>query len=106
MIGRWIAGPDQNLFKTVHRPRTQHKNAARGPTIMCIGKKLETLTELSKGFSFVSQDDFENLTTVPFIDKLGKIIPKHSELPVEDRAQLLVLYFLKKKRPKKESTSD
>ena len=26
MIGRWIARRDQYLFKTIHRPRTQHRN--------------------------------------------------------------------------------
>ena len=29
MIDRWIARLDQYHFKTIHRPRTQHRNADR-----------------------------------------------------------------------------
>ena len=53
----------------------------------------------------MSQEDYEELPTVPYIDKHGKFIPNHPELPPEARAQLPVLYILKK-RPKEDSTSD
>ena len=53
----------------------------------------------------MSQKDYEELPTVPYIDKQGKFIPNHPELLPEARAQLPVLYNLKK-RPKENSTSD
>ena len=51
------------------------------------------------------QKDYEELPTVPYIDKHGKIIPNHPELPPEAKAQLPVLYILKKP-PKEDLTSD
>ena len=68
-------------------------------------KIVETLPEVNKVFSFMSQNDYENLPVVPYIDKHGKFIPNHPEFPEEARAQFPVLYILKK-RPKEESTSD
>ena len=49
MIGRWIAHLDQYHFKTVHRSRTQHRNAmqtvsAKGPIMTCTGKRLWRLS--------------------------------------------------------------
>ena len=66
-------------------------------------KIVEILPEMSDGLSLMSQDDYENLPTVPYIDKHGKIISNHPELPAEAIAQLLVLYNLKK-QPNEEST--
>ena len=53
----------------------------------------------------MSQNDYENLPTVPYIDKHGKFIPNHPELPAEVRAQLPALYILKK-QPKEEPAAD
>ena len=109
MIGRWIARLDQYHFKTIHRPRTQHRNAdglsKRTNDYVHREKIVEALPEVSKGFSFMSQKDYEELPTVPYIDKHGKFIPNHTELPPEARAQLPVLYILKKP-PKEDLTSD
>ena len=109
MIGRWIARLDQYHFKTIHRPRTQHRNAdglsKRTNDYVHREKIVEALPEVSKGFSFMSQKDYEELPTVPYIDKHGKFIPDHPELPPEARAQLPVLYILKKP-PKEDLTSD
>ena len=109
MIGRWIARLDQYHFKTVHRPRTQHRNAdglsKKTNDLRAQGKSVETLPEVTKGFSFMSQNDYENLPIVPYIDKHEKFSPNHPELPAEAQAQLHVLYILKK-RPKEESTPD
>ena len=100
MIGRWIARLDQYHFKTIHRPRTQHRNAdglsKRTNDYVHREKIVEALPEVSKGFSFMSQKDYEELPTVPYIDKHGKFIRNHPELPPEARAQLPVLYILKK----------
>ena len=109
IIGRWIARLDQYHFKTIHRPRTQHRNAdglsKRTNDYVHREKIVEALPEVSKGFSFMSQKDYEELPTVPYIDKHGKFIPNHPELPPEARAQLPVLYILKKP-PKEDLTSD
>ena len=81
MIGRWIARLDQYHFKTIHRPRTQHRNAdglsKRTNDYVHREKIVETLPEVSKGFSFMSQKDYEELPTVPYIDKHGKFITNH-----------------------------
>ena len=109
MIGRWIARLDQYHFKTIHRPRMQHRNAdglsKRTNDYVHREKIVETLPEVSKGFSFMPQKDYEELPTVPYNDKHGKFIPNHPELPPEARAQLPVLYILKKP-PKEDLTSD
>ena len=109
MIGRWIARLDQYHFKTIHRPRTQHRNvdglSKRTNDYVHREKIVETLPEVSKGFRFMPQKDYEELPTVPYIDKHGKFIPNHPELPLEAKAQLPVLYILKKP-PKEDLTSD
>ena len=100
MIGQWIARLDQYHFKTVHWRRTQHGNAdglsKRTNDNVHREKIVETLPETSKGFSFMSQDDYESIPTVQYINKHGKFFPNIPELPLEARAQLLVLYLLKK----------
>ena len=62
MIGRWIARLDQYHFKTIHRPRTQHRNAdglsKRTNDYVHREKIVEALPEVSKGFSFMSQKDY------------------------------------------------
>ena len=62
------------------------------------------MPEVSKRFSFMSQKDYEDLPTVPYIDRHAKFIPNHPELPVETRAQLPVLYI--KRRQKEELVQD
>ena len=109
MIGRWIASLDQYHFKTIHRLPTQHRNAEglskRTNGYVHREKIVETLTEVSNGFNLMSKKDFENLSTVPYIDKHGKFIPNYPEFPAEARVQLPVLYILKK-RPKEEPVLD
>ena len=107
--GRWIARLDQYLFKTIHRPRTQHRNVdgSSKRTNDCVHREkiVEALPEVSKGFRFMSLKDYEDLPTVWYIDKHEKFIPNHPEFPSESRAQLPVHYILKK-RPKEGSTSE
>ena len=55
----------------------------------------------------MSQKDYEELPTVPYFDKHGRLIPSQSEFPPEARAQLPLLYILKKEpktKPQEEST--
>ena len=98
MIGRWIAGLEQHHFKTVHRPRTQHKNAdglsKRTNDYVHQENNIESLPEVSKGFSFLTQKYYEKLPTVPFFDKHGRLISDHPDLPMKARAQFPVLYVL------------
>ena len=102
MIGRWIARLDQYHFKTVHRPRTQHRNvdglSKRANDYIHREQILEKLPEVSEGFNFVSQKDYNDLPTVPYFNKRGHPIPDHPDLPPEVRVQLPLLYILKKRR--------
>ena len=102
MIGCWIARLHQYHFKTVHRPRTQYRNAdglsKRTNDYNHREQILEKLPEVSEGFNFMSQKDYNDLPTVPYFNKHGHPIPDHPELPPEVRVQLPLLYILKKKR--------
>ena len=106
MIGRWIARLDQYHFKTIHRPRTQHRNvdglSKRANDYINREQILEKLPEVSEGFNFMSQKDYDELPTVPYIDKRGHLIPDHPKFPPEARAQLPLLYILQKKRKSKQ----
>ena len=53
----------------------------------------------------MSQDDYENLPTVPYIEKQARLIPSYPELPAQARARFPLLYILKK-LPKKELAQD
>ena len=85
MIGRWIARLDQYHFKTIHRPRSQHRNvdglSKRTNDYINREQILEKLPEVSEGFNFMSQKDYDELPTVPYIDERGHLIPDHPELP-------------------------
>ena len=105
MIGRWIARLDQYHFKTIHRPRTQHRNvdglSMRANDYINREQILETLPEVREGFNFMSQKDYDELPTIPYIDKRAHLIPNHPELPPEARARLPLLYILQKKQRNK-----
>ena len=46
----------------------------------------------------MSKEDYEDLPTVPYFSKHGHLIPDHLELPPEARAQLPLLYILRKEK--------
>ena len=101
MIGRWTARLDQyHHFKTIHRPVTQHRNAdglsKSTNDFLHLERIIQKLPEVSEGFNFMSQKDNEELPTVPYFDKHGRLIPVHPEHPPEARAQLPLLYILRK----------
>ena len=52
---------------------------------------------MSEGFNFISKKDYDDLPTVPYFDKHGRVIPDHPDLPPKARARLPLLYILKKK---------
>ena len=87
MIGRWITRLDQYHFKTVHRPPSQHRNvdglSKRTNHYIHRERILEKLPEVSEGFNFMSQKDYNDLPTVSYFDKHGRIIPDHPDLPPE-----------------------
>ena len=105
MIGRWIARLDQYLFKTIHRPRTQRRNvdglSKRTNDYLDREQIIEKLPEVSEGFNFMSQKDYDELPTVPYIDKRGHLIPNHPALPPKTRARLPLLYSLQEKQKTK-----
>ena len=109
MIGRWIARLDQYHFKTVHRPRTQHRNAdglsKRTNDYMHREKIMEKLPEVSDGFNFMSQKDYEELLIIPYFDKQEHLIPSHPDFPPEAHSQLPLLYNFGK-RPKNKPPED
>ena len=102
MIGRWIARLDQYHFKTIHGPRTQHRNAvelSKRTNDYIHGEQiLEKLPEVSEGFYFMSQRDYNDLPTVPYFNKHGHPIPDHPDLPPDVRVQIPLPYILKKRR--------
>ena len=69
MIGRWIARLDQYHFRTIHRPRTQHRNfdglSKKTNDYIHREQILEKLSEVSEGFNFMSQKDDDDLSTIP-----------------------------------------
>ena len=102
MIGRRISRLDQYHFKTIHRPRTRHRNvdglSKRTNDYIHREQILEKLPEVSEGFNFMLQKDYDELLTIPFFVNHGHLLPDHPELPPEARARLLLLYFLRKKQ--------
>ena len=102
MIGRWITRLDQYHFKTVHRPRTQHRNgdglSKRTNDYIHREQILEKLPEVSEGFNFMSQKDYNDLPTVPYFKKAWPSYPRSSRPSSEVRMQKPLLYILKKRR--------
>ena len=100
MIGRWIARLDHRHSKTTHRLRTQHRNAdglsKRTNDYVHHERIIEKLPEVSEGSNFMSQKDYEELHIVSYIDKHCRLIPGLPYLLPEARAQLPLLYILRK----------
>ena len=73
MNGRWVARLKQYHVKTVDRPRRQHRNghdlSKKTDDYVHREKIIETLPDVSQGFSFMTQKDYEVLRTVPYFDK-------------------------------------
>ena len=108
MIGRWIARLDQYHFKTIHRHRTQHRNVdgLRKRTNDNIHREqiLEKLPEVSEGFNFMSEKDYDDFPTIPYFDKHGRLIPDHPDLPPEaSSSSTTPIVFLTKETEKQYS---
>ena len=112
MIGRWIARLDQNHFKTIHRPRTQHRNAdvlsKRTNHYVHLERILKKLPKVKKDSISCPKRTMKN-SPWRHTYKYGRLIPGHPELPPEARAQLPLLYILRKEskhRPVDEQAGD
>ena len=49
----------------------------------------------------MSQKDYDDLPTMLYFDKHGRLVPDHPDFRPEARAQLPLLYILRKKRKNK-----
>ena len=86
-IGRWIVRLDGYNMIIEHRKRDKHQNADR------LSKKTEFYErqeqreadrpEIKDGFSFMDKETYDSLPLTRWLDKSGKSIEDHSELPKE-----------------------
>ena len=86
-IGRWIVRLDGYNMKIEHRTRDKHQNAEG------LRKKTEFYErqeqrdadrpEIKDGFSFMDKETFDSLPLTRWLDKSGKPIKYHPELPLE-----------------------
>jgi len=95
MIGRWISKLDQYHFEIVHRPRTKHRNAdglsKRSNDYLKREKLLEAAPEHAPCFSFMTQQDYDQLPIVPWLNKQGQPILTHPDLPTEYKIEAPLL---------------
>ena len=100
MIGRWISRLDQYHFEVVHRPRTKHKNAdglsKRTNEYIKREKLLEAAPDRAAGFSFMSQQAYNELPVTSWLNKQGQPIQDHPELPPEYKIETPHLTLLSK----------
>ena len=86
-IGRWIVRLDGYNMIIEHRTRDKHQNADS------LGKKTEFYErqeqreadrpEIKDGFSFMDKETYDSLPLTRWLDKSGKPIEDHPELPKE-----------------------
>ena len=97
-IGRWIVRLDGYNMIIEHRTRDKHQNADS------LSKKTEFYErqeqreadrpEIKDGFSFMDKETYDSLPLTRWLDKSGKPIEDHPELPGEPQKKTI----LKKKR--------
>ena len=97
-IGRWMVCLDGYNMIIEHRTRDKHQNADR------LSKKTEFYErqeqreadrpEIKDGFSFMDKETYDSLPLTRWLDKSGKPIEDHPELPEEPKKKTI----LKKKR--------
>ena len=86
-IGRWIVRLDGYNMIIEHRTRDKHQNADS------LSKKTEFYErqeqreaerpEIKEGFSFMDKETYDSLPLTRWLDKSGKLIEDHPELPTE-----------------------
>ena len=97
-IGRWIVRLDGYNMIIEHRTRDKHQN------VDSLSKKTEfyerqeqreaDMPEIKDGFSFMDKETYDSLPLTRWLEKLGKPIEDHLELPEEPQKKKI----LKKKR--------
>ena len=78
-----------------HRMRDKHQNADNPSKKTEFYEKLEqkqaNQEEIKEGFSFLDKETYEALPLTRWLDKSGRPIPGHPELPVEKAAEIKIL---------------
>ena len=71
----------------IHSPRTQNRNAddlsRRTNDYENREKKTQNMPKVREGFSYMTQQEFEALPIIPYINKQGRQIPDYSELSLK-----------------------
>ena len=88
-IGRWIVRLDDYNMIIEHRTRDKHQNADS------LSKKTEFYErqeqreadrrEIRDGFSFMDKETYNALPLTRWLDKSGKLIEEHTEIPIEQK---------------------
>ena len=85
LIGRWVMALEKYHFKVEHRRRTQHRKAdglsKRTNDYRWREKQLEKLPAVTDKWSFLSQEEFDQLPVAPWFDLHGRVIPKQPRDP-------------------------
>ena len=78
-----------------HRMRDKHQNAdnlsKKTEFYERLQQKQANQAEIKEGFSFVDKETYEVLPLTRWLDKSGRPIPGHPELPVEKAAEIKIL---------------
>ena len=94
-IGRWIVRLEVYHMITEHRTRDKHQNAdslsKKTEFYERLEEKQANQAEIKDGFSFMDKEIYDKLPLTRWLDKSGRPIPGHPELPVETAAELKVL---------------
>ena len=76
-------------FTVEHRPRSQHRNAdglsKQTNDYQWQEKQLEKLPPVADKWTFLSQEEFDQLPVAPWFDLHGRVIPNHPQLPAHLR---------------------
>ena len=94
-IGRWIVRLEVYHMITEHRTRDKHQNAdslsKKTEFYERLEEKQANQAEIKDGFSFMDKEIYDKLPLTRWLDKSGRPIPGHPELPVETATELKVL---------------
>ena len=86
-IGRWIVRLDGYNMIIEHRTRDKHQNAGslskKTEFYERHGQREANRPEIKKGFSFMDKETYDSLPLTRWLDKSGKPIQDHPELPKE-----------------------
>ena len=94
-IGRWIVRLDGYHMIIEQRMRAKHQNAdslsKKTEFYERLEQKQANQAEMKEGFSLLDKETYEALPLTRWLDKSGRPIPGHPDLPVEKAAEIKVL---------------